>query len=229
MDPQALLQPEKIIGQPSRMFPYVYAAGNPTSQLDRNGRDYVVSVEGDHIQVTLPVQLYGAATSRDLNQFRSSFDAQWGGQQFAYALGSKKYTVEFKLDAQLIGGKPPATSKPGMNSVTLVKGDNVGYTDQGDKILGLTTCIKDGTCRTASIASDRVKDKVTVPHELGHLMGLMHNSVEGNLMYESTDGPTNKSILDRQVGAILDKPMFRMPSGSAAYQTTVEAQPIPEK
>lgn len=229
VDPQSLLQPEKIIGQPSRMLPYAYAAGSPVSNHDKDGLDYIVAVEGNQIHVTMPVQLYGAATSQDLEQLKSSFVSEWGERTFAYEFGKTKYSVDFRLDAKIATAPMPKNPAEGMNYVRVVRGDNVGVTEKGNKILGGAKCEVGGTCRTATLPSDRLADGLTVPHEFGHLMGLAHEKSPQNLMYFSNDGPAKKSILNDQVGAILGRAMFQMPDGAKSFQTTIVAKPFPER
>ena len=158
VDPQPLLQPEKIIGQPAKTFAYAYAAGDPTTQADKDGRDFKVSVEGNHILVTLPVVLYGDVTPKMMESIQSSFDAVWVNQHFTYSLGKMNYSVNFKLDARIGGNKAPIETPVGINSVTIKQGDHVGYTERGNKILGATKCEATSTCRTSTIASDTLKD-----------------------------------------------------------------------
>ena len=228
VDPHPLLQPEKIIGQPAKTFAYAYAAGDPITQADKDGRDFKVSVEGNHILVTLPVVLYGDVTPKMMESVQSSFNAVWVSQHFTYSLGKTNYSVNFKLDARIGGNKAPIETPVGINSVTIKKGDHVEYTEDGDKVLGATTCTT-ATCRTSTIASDTLKDRLTVPHEFGHLMGLPHTSDQKDLMYYNTDGPKNKTASNEQVGALLGKAMFRMQSDAKSFETTVAAKPLEAK
>ena len=121
----------KIIGQPAKTFAYAYAAGNPTTQADKDGRDFKVSVEGNHILVTLPVVLYGDVTPKMMESVQSSFNAVWVSQHFTYSLGKMNYSVNFKLDARIGGNKAPIETPVGINSVTIKQGDHVGYTERG--------------------------------------------------------------------------------------------------
>ena len=127
------------------------------------------------------------------------------------------------------GNKAPMETPVGSNSVTIKVGDHVGYTERGNKIMGATKCEATSTCRTSTIASDTLKDRLTIPHEFGHLMGLPHTSDEKNLMYYSTDGLKNKTASNEQVGVLLGKAMFRMPSDAKSFETTVEAKPLESK
>jgi len=183
VDPQSLFQPEKIIGQPSRMYPYTYAAGNP-------------------------VNLHGAYTASDVSFLQRSFDEAFGSKPYTYSLGKKTYDVKFRLDISEKGAPVAGLPLEGTNKITIVPKQNLGINPvTGNEIIGGATCDKAG-CRSATFPIAHLRDGLTVPHEIGHLTGMQHHPDPENLMYKTTYGPEKKALTQSQVNTILDRPMF---------------------
>lgn len=226
VDPQALLRPEKIIGQPSRAFPYAYAAGDPLGQVDKDGRDFKFSVEGSHITITVPVVFYGKVTQEDVKSMKTSFESVWNQSPHSYQFGSKgpEYEVQFKLEGVIAKEAYPAQPAPKkVNSITIVPGR---YLDgpNGSKIGGVD-CYFGVGCRTGSFPSERLRDKTVIAHELGHLMGLDHVDDISNIMYQTNDGPADKRVSKTQVTQIADRGMMQKPSKGSTYEHIFDTEP----
>ena len=228
VDPQALLRPEKIMGQPSRMFPYAYSAGDPVSHFDKDGRDYKFSVEGTHITITLPVVFYGKVTQQDVDSMKNSFEGVWNQSPRTYKFDPKgpEYDVRFKLEGVIAKESERAVpASKEVNSVSIVRGR---YLDgPNGKNIGGADCQHGVGCRTGSFPSERLKDKTVIAHELGHLMGLDHVDDERNIMHRTNDGPKDKNVWQTQINQIANRGMMTKPDNASTYERMIDTEPPP--
>jgi len=191
--------------------PYAYCAGNPVRYVDYDGRDYGLVFDEKNKTVTLRATYY--ATSSSLNSANTSVSAinsQSGN--FTYTVGkgddATTYTVNFDMKVSEVKVDPNLGELGSLTSALANDQSGEGNTYQvvADSKLGENT---NGT--TIDGKSVQVKDSrkstETGAHEIGHTLGLVHNT-SGLMTPASTDDARTKSMNKGDI-----KDMIRYPLG----------------
>jgi len=176
----------------SGMAPYHYTANNPIAFVDYDGRDFGLNIDHENKTITVTAAYYAASNSVAEASTAASF---WNGLsgQFGYEVdGAGEYTVNF--DLQVVDAEAEYIDQFGREAFEKVGIEGavgrLATADQTGNAFMVTTDDKkmDKEDRGVTIGGNLVylsrnrKAKDTGKHEMGHTLGMTHNSDQRSLM-----------------------------------------------
>ncbi len=136
---------------------YTYGHQNPLKYVDPNGEYITVKVQGTNVEIKITAQVTGPkATEATAQQFKTSTEKEFSGR-------FGKYNVKTTVDVQLEGKTDPSRHQIIMTDEKTASSAQVG----GSK----------ATMRLGGKPASQMSKEV--PHEAGHLLGLLDEYKEG--------------------------------------------------
>ena len=172
-DPLALSYPS--------VSPYAYCANNPVNVIDTNGNDYKLVYDEGNRTITVSAQYYTTESYADGLSKALNF---WNGQSGKFKI--EGYIINFDLSVVIV---TPFSGRSDHNTIfnmrrqiqenTYEESLEIKFNEYGEHIAGVA---RDGRFITKYI---NFADEKTVPHEIGHTLGLMH--LDGTIMDPNRD------------------------------------------
>ena len=172
-DPLALSYPS--------LSPYAYCANNPVNVIDTNGNDYKLVYDEGNRTITVSAQYYTTESYADGLSKALNF---WNGQSGKFKI--EGYIINFDLSVVIV---TPFSGRSDHNTIfnmrrqiqenTYEESLEIKFNEYGEHIAGVA---RDGRFITKYI---NFADEKTVPHEIGHTLGLMH--LDGTIMDPNRD------------------------------------------
>ena len=175
--------------------PYAYCAWNPVKLVDPDGSDWVVVF--DHEKKTVTIEAKYAANSEAKESAERAVKT-WNDMSGKYSLmvGKEKYAVNFNLS--VIGENEYNSEDKSHNKYSLVPFCINSNGKRDDNILGTTNT------RFVEVRESEKDNRYTSSHEIGHSLGLLHNSGPKGLMEKDCGKKSgHREITKANVGAIL--------------------------
>ena len=188
IDPHA----EKYYG----ISPYAYCAGDPVNCVDPDGRDYGVRIVNGAVIVRADYYCPDYQSYESASQAASS----WNNRSWQYEADGKP--VVFNITAHLVDGIHEANyaideanpDKSVNNTYFVVKDSQLKEKENGQTQAGKVINIKES--RSSSDSGE---------HEIGHSLGLQHESDKNNLMKDNSTERKGNDINVDQIKTILNK------------------------
>jgi len=199
---------EKYNGQ----SPYLYTGGNPIRFVDFDGNDYGVYVDNDNNTITIKATLY--TTSSSMNsalQAANYWNEKTGEFEYQEIHDGQTYQIIFEITVVEVEIDPNMNELGSLNNARF--NDNSGEaniyrvvddSDLPENKNGTTTDL--GTY--VRVKNSKSND-LTGAHEVGHLLGVKHNT-EGLMAPGADDFARSNKILKTDVRDILKYPRLGM-------------------
>jgi hypothetical protein len=199
--------------------PYASFNNNPIIYTDPDGKDAIVSIQGNVITVSTKIVLWGADATKDaVNKFQVEINGTWNANKLTYkdAKSGIEYQVKFDIQVELADGKEKVSSQPwgaynplNTNNYVEVNNTKLDAENAANGTVGSTTGGDEGLFGTSNPAYIK-----GMPHEIGHMLGLDHHysttgdspGWENNVMgaIDGNDGTTGAGNVDqRNVNAVV--------------------------
>ena len=194
--------------------PYAYCAGNPVNRFDPDGQDYIITIDLENNSITISGTYYASSTDIASAQKATEYWNNLSGKfSFDSKDGGKGVTINFELSVSEVETDNSMTADQRSTAVSdAVKQDNSGgangYVIVADNTLDANV---NGTTKYGNLISvkDSKKNTETGSHEIGHTLGLVHNT-NGLMTSSATDPNRNLDINNSDVNDMLKYPLKGM-------------------
>jgi RHS repeat-associated protein len=176
--------------------PYSYAGNNPTLFVDYDGKDYGLYFDSKNNTVTIKATFYTLTDDiASAQQAAKNWNSQSGINTYTVGKGDKAVTYTVNFDISVVEVKPDAATSEmaALNSAlaTGPTGESNVYKVVEDSKLDANT---NGTTSSGNYiqVKDSQKNSTTGTHEMGHSLGLVHNT-SGVMTAASSDPKRNST------------------------------------
>lgn len=175
--------------------PYSYAGNNSVKYVDYDGNDYGLYFDSKNKSVTVKATYYALTNDMaSVQQAANNWNSQSGANTYTVGKGDKAVTYAVNFEITIVEVKPgEGVSEMAALNTALAEGpageSNV-YKVVDDSKLNANT---NGTTIGGNFiqVKDSQKNSTTGPHEMGHSLGLVHNS--SGIMTAAASDPKRSS------------------------------------
>ena len=125
--------------------PYHYVHDNPIIMVDPDGKDAVVTINGNTITVSTQIYIYGEGASTSMaDRIKSSINAEWSNNNWEYTdSDGNVFNVVFDVNVDVYDSENPSNnpliipdswdSNSTNNYIKIIEGEGRSYVQSGDE------------------------------------------------------------------------------------------------
>lgn len=158
--------------------PYAYCVGDPINCIDPDGRDAIISIDGNNITISASVVLTGQYATQELaDLYKQGIMEQWGAISSFTAIDGTEYSVTWNIDVSVnndidldAGDIPKQDGYHNYMQVMCEEYSNGKHVAQSGLNIrtGYTGHVRSYSREGLSLYFDN-----PMPHEFGHMLGLI--------------------------------------------------------
>ncbi len=201
---------DPLAGKYPNLSPYSYCANNPIIHIDPDGRDYGLYFDSKTYTVTVKATYYAVAGDvSSAQQAAKTWNDQSGANKYVVGKDADavSYTINYEISVVEVAVDPKMGEMGSLNKAMSggTAGEGNVYRVVPDSKLDANT---NGTTQGGNYiqVKNSQKSSNTGAHEVGHTLGLVHNS-KGLMTASSTDANRTGSPRTSDVSDIIKYPL----------------------
>lgn len=162
-------QPDPHAAYTPQLSPYIYCASNPVAYRDPDCEDAILSIQGNTITIKANVILTGDLATNELAQiYQKGIDDMWGSIK-KITFGNEQFDVVWDVNVSVMPEGEREVFNGVNNYMEVFDPDTKGVDEKNSYVRNSHK----GAIRSKSIYYTPLEYDNPMPHEFGHMLGLM--------------------------------------------------------